>query len=66
MQMCWLQPPNKTLTPTKPSKPLWNTQEAGHRFKGKIISKLVSYKPGNFARDFFKNVKVPLEPGSVR
>ena len=36
-------------------------QEAGHKFKGKTITKLMKYKANNNARNFFKHVPVPLE-----
>ena len=39
-------------------------QESGRHFKGKIMSKLMTYRAGNDARDFFKNVDVPLEAGT--
>ena len=35
-------------------------QEAGGKVKSKTIRKLMKYKPGNYARDFFRNVKAPL------
>ena len=34
-------------------------EEAGRKFKGKTMSRLMKYKAGNYARDFFKHVKVP-------
>ena len=39
-------------------------QESGRHFKGKIMSKLMTYRAGNDARDFFKNVDAPLESGT--
>ncbi|CAE7611107.1 PLCXD2 [Symbiodinium sp. CCMP2592] len=36
-------------------------EESGKHFKGKLMSKLVNYRPGNDAREFFKNVDVPTE-----
>ena len=35
-------------------------QESGGRFKGKIMRRLMKYKAGNSARDFFRQVAVPL------
>ena len=32
--------------------------------KSKTIRKLMRYKPGNYARDFFKHVNVPLVSGT--
>ncbi|CAE7710478.1 unc-89 [Symbiodinium sp. CCMP2592] len=40
-------------------------EESGRSFKGKVMSKLMTYRPGNDSRDFFKNVNVPLEPTEV-
>lgn len=41
-------------------------QESGRHFKGKIMSKLMTYGAGmrNDARAFFKNVQVPLAAGT--
>ena len=37
-------------------------KEAGGKVKSKMIRKLMRYKPGNYSRDFFRNMKLPLVP----
>ncbi|CAE7485612.1 unnamed protein product [Symbiodinium sp. CCMP2592] len=41
-------------------------QDTQKFFKGKTIKSLMRFKPGNAARDFFKTVKLPLEPTPVK
>ncbi|CAE7418885.1 unnamed protein product [Symbiodinium sp. CCMP2592] len=40
-------------------------EEAGRCFKGKKMSRLMQFKPGNESRDFFNIVKLPLVPSEV-
>lgn len=35
-------------------------EDAGGKFRGKAVNDLMKFKPGNYARNFFKKLALPL------